>query len=38
VLPKNAPLSYVWLTMLRGLGVEIDRFGDSTGVADQLVA
>jgi hypothetical protein len=36
VLPKNTPLCNVWLTMLRGLGVTVDRFGDSTGMVEEL--
>jgi len=38
VLPKDTPLSNVWLTMLRGLGVEAERHGDSTGVVKELQA
>lgn len=37
VLPKNTPLCHVWLTMLHGRGVTVDRFGDSTGVIEELV-
>ena len=38
VLPDRTPLCNVWLTMLRGIGVPVTRFGDSTGVVEQLVA
>ena len=39
VLPdKNTPLSNVWLTLLKGLGVQVDRHGDSTGVVKELIA
>jgi hypothetical protein len=38
VLPKNTPLANVWLTLLRGIGVQIERHGDSTGVAKELLA
>lgn len=38
VLPKDTPLCNVWLTMLRGLGVEAERHGDSTGVLNELHA
>ena len=35
--PKT-PLCNVWLTLLKGVGVKADSFGDSTGVIEQLVA
>jgi hypothetical protein len=38
VLPKDTPLCNVWLTMLRGAGVAVDRHGDSTGVVPELLA
>jgi hypothetical protein len=38
VLPKNTPLCNVWLTMLRGVGIDVDRHGDSTGVVPELMA
>jgi hypothetical protein len=38
VLPKNTPLCNVWLTLLRGLGVDAERHGDSTGVVKELTA
>jgi hypothetical protein len=38
VLPKDTPLCNVWLTMLRGTGIEAERHGDSTGVVKALQA
>jgi hypothetical protein len=38
VLPKDTPLSNVWLTMLQGIGVNAERHGDSTGPLKQLIA
>jgi hypothetical protein len=35
--PKT-PLCNVWLTLLRGVGVNADSFGDSTGIIEDLVA
>ena len=35
--PKT-PLCNVWLTLLKGVGVKADSFGDSTGVIEELVA
>lgn len=35
--PKT-PLCNVWLTLLNGLGVQAESFGDSTGVIEELVA
>lgn len=37
VLPDKTPLCNVWLTMLRGIGVAAEQFGDSTGVVESLV-
>lgn len=37
VEPMNTPLCNVWLTLLKGTGVEIDAFGDSTGTVKELV-
>lgn len=34
--PKNTPLSNLHLYLLRSVGVELDQFGDSTGVLDQV--
>ena len=36
VLPKDTPLSNVWLTMLKGMGLDAERHGDSTGVVKEL--
>ena len=38
VLPKDTPLCNVWLTMLRGMGLDLERHGDSTGVVKELQA
>ena len=38
VLPKDTPLSNVWLTMLQGIGVSAERHGDSTGPLKKLIA
>jgi len=38
VLPKNTPLCNLWLTLLRGVGVEAERHGDSSGVIRELVS
>ena len=38
VLPKDTPLSNVWLTMLHGIGLDVQRHGDSTGVVKELQA
>ena len=38
VLPKDTPLCNVWLTMLQGMGVGVDRHGDSTDVISELQA
>jgi len=38
VLPKDTPLSNVWLTMLKGMGIDAARHGDSTGVVKELQA
>ena len=32
VLPKGTPLCNLWLTLLRGLGANLERHGDSSGV------
>lgn len=34
---KKTPLCNVWLTMLNGVGVNVDRHGDSTGVVKELI-
>jgi hypothetical protein len=36
VLPKDTPLCNVWLTMLHGMGIDVERHGDSSGVVSQL--
>lgn len=38
VLPNQTPLCNAWLTLLRGLGIEAERHGDSTGVVTELRA
>ena len=38
VLPKATPLCNVWLSLLNGIGIKQQRFGDSTGPASGLVA
>jgi len=38
VAPKETPLCNAWLTMLQGLGVEVERHGDSTGVLKEIIA
>ena len=38
VLPKDTPLCNVWLTMLQGMGIKVDRHGDSTGIVTALQA
>jgi len=38
VLPDETPLNNVWLTMLKGSGVQVDSHGDSTGAIEELKA
>jgi len=38
VLPEDTPLCNVWLTMLQGMGVDIERHGDSSGIVKELQA
>ena len=38
VAPKHTPLCNVWLTLLHGSGVKVERHGDSTGVVKELIA
>jgi hypothetical protein len=38
VLPKNTPLCNVWLSVLHGLGIPLERHGDSTGPVKELRA
>jgi hypothetical protein len=37
VASKDTPLCNLWLTLIRGLGVEAERHGDSTGVVKELL-
>jgi hypothetical protein len=37
VVSKDTPLCNVWLTLLRGSGVELERHGDSSGVVKELI-
>jgi hypothetical protein len=37
VLKKDTPLNNVWLTMLKGIGINVDKHGDSTGVVKELL-
>ena len=36
VLPKDTPLNNVWLTMLQGVGMNVESHGDSTGIVKEL--
>ena len=38
VVPKDTPLCNAWLTLLRAIGVNVERHGDSTGVLNELIA
>lgn len=38
VLPEDTPLCNVWLTMLHGMGIDVERHGDSSGIVKQLQA
>ena len=38
VMPKDTPLTNVWLTLLQGIGAPVERHGDSTGVENELLA
>ena len=38
VYPDKTPLCNLWLTLLRGSGIDVDRHGDSSGVLAGLVA
>ncbi|MDB4265397.1 DUF1552 domain-containing protein [bacterium] len=38
VLPKDTPLCNVWLTMLNGMGLDLERHGDSSGIVKALQA
>jgi hypothetical protein len=37
VVQKQTPLCNLWLTLLRGVGVEAERHGDSSGIMKELV-
>ncbi len=37
VVHKQTPLCNLWLTLLRGVGVEAERHGDSSGIIKELV-
>lgn len=38
VLKNDTPLNNVWLTMLQGVGVNVESHGDSTGIVKELLA
>jgi hypothetical protein len=38
VLPKDTPLCNVWLTMLNGMGIDVERHGNSSGIVKALQA
>jgi hypothetical protein len=38
VAPKDTPLCNAWLTMLHGVGVQVERHGDSSGVLKEILA
>jgi hypothetical protein len=38
VVQKDTPLCNAWLTLLRGIGVNVQRHGDSTGLVSELFA
>lgn len=38
LVSKDTPLCNVWLSLLRGSGVSVERHGDSTGVIQELLA
>lgn len=38
VVPKGTPLCNLWLGLLQGLGVNVERHGDSTGALTQVFA
>jgi len=35
---KQTPLANLWLTLLQGVGIEADSFGDATGTLGELTA
>ena len=36
VQPKHTPLCNVWLTLLKGTGIDVESHGDSTGIVKEL--
>jgi hypothetical protein len=38
VAPRDTPLCNAWLTLLHGIGVNVERHGDSTGVLKEIIA
>jgi hypothetical protein len=36
VMPKGTPWRNVWLTLLKGTGIDIVSHGDSTGIVEEL--
>jgi hypothetical protein len=38
VVSKDTPLCNLWLTLLRGSGIQIERHGDSSNVVKELIA
>ncbi|MDA7527861.1 hypothetical protein N8590_02635 [bacterium] len=38
VTAKETPLCNLWLSLLRGSGINIESHGDSTGTIDELFA
>jgi hypothetical protein len=38
VTPKDTPLCNAWLTLLHGVGVPVERHGDSTGLLKPIIA
>ena len=38
VAPKDTPLCNTWLTLLHGVGVNVERHGDSSGELKELIA
>ena len=38
VMPTDTPLCNTWLTLLHGVGVQVERHGDSTGLLKEIIA
>ena len=38
VMPRDTPLCNAWLTLLHGVGVQVERHGDSTGLLKEIIA